>query len=446
MEQASTESSSRSSGGHSPAGHSSAGHSSGPERRASAVARDTMEAFREHFGLSSSEPPVFAARAPGRVNLLGGHTDYTGGFVLPATIDRTVCVTLRQRDDRVVRLRSLDFEETVEYTLDDMDPDALPGWARYVAGVADALGEEEALDEEASGTKETFSTGFEGVVHGDVPLGAGLSSSAALEVATALSLEALFSLDIDPVRMAKLCQHAEHVYAGVECGILDQFASRLGRRGHALFLDCRSLEHEHVPLLLEERKAALVVIDSGVRRELAASKYNERRHECEEATRFFQQFAGEQVESLRDVSEALLDEHGEELDATLRKRARHVVGENERVRRGVDFLREGQLEAFGALVNDSHASLAGDYEVSCAELDVLAKTAKETEGVFGARMTGAGFGGCVVVLAKAEAVDRLKRRTREAYAEQFDREPDVYVIERGEEARSFASDSSLSAS
>jgi galactokinase len=388
------------------------------------VACDTQAAFREHFG-SLEDESVVTAHAPGRVNLLGGHTDYSGGFVLPATIDRTVCVTLRRRSDQRVRLRSLDFDETADYALAGMEPDALPAWARYVAGVADALG--------PSG--DALPLGFEGIVQGNVPLGAGLSSSAALEVAAAVGLSTLFSLDLGPVEAAKLCQRVEQKYVGVECGIMDQFASRVGRGGHALFLDCRSLEYEHVPLLLKEREAALVVIDSGVRRELASSKYNERRRECEEAARFLQQF-DESIESLRDVPASLLDEYGEEMPATLRRRARHVTGENDRVQEGVKALHDGRMEAFGRLVNGSHASLRDDYEVSSAELDALAEAAQQTNGVYGARMTGAGFGGCLVALARQEAVSDLEAGLEQRYQNEFGRSPELHVIEQNVEAAS----------
>ena len=381
-----------------------------------------LGAFREQFGRAPETEHLAIGQAPGRVNLLGDHTDYNGGFVLPATIDRAVYVVLRRRADLTVRLRALSFEGETSYLLSDPPFDELPTWARYVAGVA----------EELHRRAEGVPSGFEGVIYGDVPLGAGLSSSAALEVSVALTLDALFSLSLDPVETAKLCQRVEHEYVGTKCGIMDQFTSRLGRAGHALFLDCRSLEYEHIPLPLND--ACLVIADSGVSRELADSKYNERRSECGEAVRFFQQFE-DGIDTLRDVSDDLFDEHGETLPDSLFRRARHVVTENRRVEEGARLLSEGDLKAFGRLMNASHASLRDDYEVSAEELDVLAETAQETEGVLGARMTGAGFGGCTVALARREALPALHQRTRTHYAERFDRTPELYVVEQNLEAR-----------
>lgn len=402
--------------------HKMATHDRFSGSRPAAVARRAVAAFRSHFD-ASGEAPAVGARAPGRVNLIGGHTDYNDGFVLPATIDRTVCVVFRQRSGHTVRLWSADFEERAEYELSG-DIAALPGWARYVGGVAEAFRQREGLP-----------SGFEGVIHGDVPLGAGLSSSAALEVAAALGLARVFGRGLDPVETATMCQHVEQTYVGVDCGIMDQFAARLGQSGHALFLDCRSLDYEHVSLPAD--RVRLVVLDSRVRRELASSKYNEHRRACEQATRFFQQF-DERITALRDVSSDLLDTHGADLPDPIRRLTRHVVTENRRVQRGAELLRAGELAAFGRLVNASHASLRDDYEVSSAELDHLAETAQSTPGVFGARMTGAGFGGCVVALAKPDAVSNLKRNIVQSYTEKFGREPAVYAIERGEEAGSFA--------
>lgn len=367
---------------------------------------------------SDGRASCVVARAPGRVNLLGGHTDYSGGFVLPTTIDRAVYVALRASGDETVRLRSVDFDEDATFSLEaETAIEELPTWARYVAGVTAELRRRGYAPE-----------GFEALIAGNIPLGAGLSSSAALEVATAVGLGELFSLGLGAVETARLCQRAEQEHIGVECGIMDQFSSRLGRAGHALFLDCRSLEHRHVPLPLAE-DVCLVVADSGVRRELASSKYNERRRECEEAARFFAQFDAS-IESLRDVPEALIEKQGTELDDTLRRRARHVVSENERVERGATLLADGDLEAFGQLMNASHASLASGYEVSCAELDALVEIAQSVEGVLGTRMTGAGFGGCTVTLVRRDATEHLRRAMEARYRERFAPDLETYVVER----------------
>lgn len=396
-----------------------------------AVPDRLLRVLRSHFGNERASsngnhaaPDSFAvARAPGRVNLLGGHTDYNDGFVLPTTIDRTVRIALRPRSHDKAVLRSVNFGETTEHALASADVTSLPDWARYAVGVAIEMRHQGHAVE-----------GFEAAIEGDVPLGAGLSSSAALEVATAVGLGELFSLDVEPVETARLCQRVEQEYVGVECGIMDQLASRIGQAGHALFLDCQSLEHRPLSLSLASAEACLVVTDSGVRRELASSKYNERRRECEEAARLFRQLADAEVRTLRDVSEALLEKHGPSLPAPLFRRARHVVTENGRVVQGADLLAEGDLEAFGQLMNASHASLSEDYEVSCAELDALTEAARETEGVLGTRMTGAGFGGCTVTLARRSAVPALEQAMRKRYQERFERDIETYVVERNCEA------------
>ncbi len=373
---------------------------------------------------------VCVARAPGRVNLMGDHTDYTDGFALPMTLGCAVYVALRHRDDGQVRLFSANFEEEVHWTLREGLPSGWPEWADYAGGVADTLRR-----------RGLLSDGFEGIIYGDVPLGAGLSSSAALEVAVAVGLEALFGLDLEPADMARLCQEVEHTYVGVECGIMDQFTARLGRARHALFLDCRSLEYSHIPLDLKE--VQFVIADSGASRALAGSKYNERCTECEEATHYFQQ-RDASVRALRDVSPGLLDRYGAGLPGMLQNRCLHVVEENRRVRDGSRLLRDGQFEVFGRLMNASHASLRDLYEVSSPELDALVEIAQQTEGVLGARMTGAGFGGCTVSLVRREAVPVLKQRVHQGYREAFGREafgreafgrePNVYVLEDNVEA------------
>lgn len=382
---------------------------------------DLREAFLGRFGEGVGD--LVVSRAPGRVNLIGGHTDYNDGFVLPATIHRAVYVAVRRRDDTTVRLRSRNFEEEVEYPLREPPISSLPQWAQYVAGVAEELR-----------TKHGLDAGFEGVLYGNVPVGGGLSSSAALEVAAAEGLKSLFQIDLGAEETALLCQEVEHTYVGVQCGIMDQMAVRLGQADHALFLDCRHLDYEHVPLPLDE--ASIVIADSRVSRELADSKYNERREECEEGVAFFQKF-DESIEALRDVELDLFEAHADELSETIRRRCRHVITENERVQKSARVLKEENLEAFGALMSAAHESLRDDYEVSIAELDHLVATARETEGVYGARMTGAGFGGCVVCLTADSALETLQRRLTERYVERFDREPTLYVVEENLEVATF---------
>lgn len=372
------------------------------------------DAFEKHFGKGRKPPPVLA-RAPGRVNLIGGHTDYNDGFVLPTTIDRAVYVALRRRKDETVRLHSLNFEEGIEYPLSDPPISSMPQWAQYVAGVAEELR-----------IKHNLSAGFEGVLFGNVPVGAGLSSSAALEVATAEGLASLSGVDLEAKETALLCQEVEHTYVGVQCGIMDQMAVRLGQAGHALLLDCRTLDYKHVSLPFD--KASIVIADSQVNRELADSKYNKRRAECEEGVAYFQQF-DDSIEALRDVDMSLFERYAGDLSEKTRRRCQHVITENQRVRESVQALSAKNLEGFGGLMRTAHESLEENYEVSIAELDYLVATARQTEGVYGARMTGAGFGGCVVCLAADTAVESIQQRLTDQYAERFNREPVLYVVE-----------------
>ena len=390
----------------------------------SALTRRLLGAFEEHFGAEASADPsrLAVARAPGRVNLMGDHTDYNDGFVLPATIDLAVYVVLRRRRDQRVRLHSLNFEEGVTYPIAEPPIASLPTWARYAAGVTEEIRKR---------STEDVPTGFDGLLFGSVPLGSGLSSSAALEVAVAMGLDALFELELEAVETARLCREVEHNYVGVNCGVMDQMAARLGKARHALSLDCRSLEYDHVPLPLEE--ARLVVVDSRVSRELASSKYNERRRECDEAVAYFQQ-AGAEVNALRDVTPALFEAHRTRLPEPLRSRCRHVVTENQRVVKAAQLLSDGHIDAFGKLMKASHRSLRDDYEVSANELDVLVEEAASVEGVLGARMTGAGFGGCIVCLARPGAAAMLENRLTTRYRRQFGRKPAVYAIKQNLEA------------
>lgn len=332
-----------------------------------------------------------AFRAPGRANLIGEHTDYNDGFVLPVALELSTYVAGRRREG-VVALRSLDEAGAVEVDARTGEG-SWEGWGRYAAAVVRAL-----LDDGVE------LAGFEGVVASDVPIGTGLSSSAALEVAVA---RAVTASPLDPVRLAAACQRAENVYVGMRSGIMDQLASAAGRAGHALLIDCRDLIVEPIPVPPE---IALLVVDSGIRRDLGASgAYNERVAECAAAAEALG------VGSLRDATQADL----ERLDGVLLRRARHIVEENARVLAAADALRSGRVDELGPLFRASHDSLARDYEVSTPELDALVGIAEETEGVLAARLTGAGFGGCTVNLAWAEAartagptvVDRYREET-----------------------------------
>ncbi len=360
------------------------------------------------------------AMAPGRVNLLGEYTDLNDGFVLPMTLDRGVCLVLRKRADKIVRVYSVMYDEMVEYPLDRY-PGTKPGsWTCYVLGVVEELRK-----------RGLISSGFEAVVDGDLDPGAGLSSSAALEVATATALQHLTGFSLDPVEMVKLCQHVEHSYANVLCGIMDQFASRIGRRDHALMLDCRSLEYKNIPMALGEYR--IVVVSSGVKRSLAASAYNTRRAECQEAVEYFSR-VDSNVTALRDVSTELFNEHCDKLPAIVRRRCCHVVAENKRVLDAVSLLPSARFGEFGSLMSASHASLRDDFEVSCAELDALVEIASSTQGVLGSRMTGAGFGGCTVNLVHNDAIPDLVARLVTEYASGFSLTPGVFTLEGNLEA------------
>jgi galactokinase len=351
---------------------------------------------------------VFVARAPGRVNLIGDHTDYNDGFVLPMAIDRAVWIALRPSEDGRVRVDSLDFDERGEFDLR-----ALParrdadGWLEYVRGVAWVLN--------GAGLPVR---GWEGVVAGDVPLGAGLSSSAALELAAMVAFAATGDLEWEPKQMARLAQRAENVWVGVNCGIMDQLISAAGEAGHALLIDCRSLDTRAVPI---QESAAVVVLDTATRRGLVDSAYNERRRQCEETARFFG------VRVLRDVDADAFEARSGALEGTMRRRARHVITENARTLAAARALAAGDVTRVGALMNESHESLRDDFEVSRRELDIVVRIAQQRDECFGARMTGAGFGGCAVALVARGGAQDFARSVAHEYEAATGLRPAVYV-------------------
>jgi len=366
----------------------------------SAAVRERARArFAEVFGGGAA---VRVAVAPGRVNLIGEHTDYNDGFVLPMAIGRAAVVVFRPRPDRTLRGHSVAFGETKEVELDALSAPGGDDWLSYVAGVAWAFA--------AEGLEVP---GLDVVVDGDVPIGAGLSSSAALEMATARALCAAGNLPWDAVRMAKLGQKAENQFVGMNCGIMDQFASAACREGHALLLDCRSLESQPVPL---PEDAAVVVMDTGARRALAGSAYNDRRAACERVVARVSAFEP-QVRALRDVTPEMLERARADLDLTDLQRASHVVPENRRPVEMAAALQAGDLAAAGRLMNDSHFSLRDLYEVSCEELDLMTEIARKQLSCYGARMTGAGFGGCAVALVARNAVVEFCDHVLSAYTE-----------------------------
>ena len=385
----------------------------------SAMIESLVEGFETRFGDTNN---VTLAMAPGRVNLIGEYTDFNDGYVMPMTVDRGVYIAIRKRSDKRVRAASIRYDELIDYELDQFTAPTPGSWSSYVFGVVEELRLRGLVD-----------SGFELVVDGNLNLGAGLSSSAALEVATALALQQVFGFEMSDVEMAKLCQHVEHHYANVMCGIMDQFACRIGRKEHALVLDCRSLEYKNVPIEFGDYR--IVIVSSEVKRSLASSAYNTRRAECEEAVEHFGQFAPN-VRALRDVSMQMFEEHGDELSDTVRRRCRHVIAENQRVLDAVTALESGHLQEFGRQMTESHKSLRDDFEVSCAELDLLVKLATATEGVLGSRMTGAGFGGCTVSVVHKDAIDDLANKLNADYTSRFGLTPGVFVLEGNLEAGS----------
>lgn len=367
----------------------------------------------QHTLCYGARPDVAVFRAPGRVNLIGEHTDYNDGFVLPVAIDRDVLIVASPREDERVILHALHYGETAEFRLDRVEP--VPGdtWVRYVKGVAAVLQQE-----------GMHLRGMNGVIEGTVPIGAGLSSSAALEVATALTFCTLGGIDLQRVRLAQLCQRAENEYVGVQCGIMDQFISCLARPRSALFLDCRTLVYEHIPF--EASDYALVIANTNRPRGLVDSAYNQRRQECEEGVRVIGHHVPG-VRALRDVSVEVFEQYRTALPDKIGRRCEHVITENARVHQSVDALGRRDFARFGRLMNESHDSLRDRYEVSCRELDVMVDIARSSPGVVGSRMTGAGFGGCTISLVAIGQVSHLEQAIREEYPARTDLRPDVYV-------------------
>lgn len=375
--------------------------------------------FREKFQ-GSSEPLI--VRAPGRVNLLGEHTDYNEGFVFPMAIDAGITMAGALSGSTSVNLHSLDYDAQDRFDVADIGPSSEKKWTNYIRGVC----------------REFQLAGFDPqgmdiLIQGNVPQGAGLSSSAALEVAAAVLINALHGFSADNVELVKLAQRAENSFVGVASGIMDQFASMMGQKDHALFLDCRSLEYELVPTPFEQQGYAVVVINSAVRRGLVDSAYNTRRQECTEAVeRLKHDLPG--ISSLRDVNMEDLSLVNA-LPQVLAQRARHVVTENNRVLRGISALKAGDLESFGKELTASHRSLQHDFEVSCAELDLLVELALKVPGVLGSRMTGAGFGGCTISLVPRSQLAVFEQIVAQDYLAKTGLRAEFYVFSASQGAK-----------
>jgi galactokinase len=357
--------------------------------------------FKRYFG----HPPAFVVRAPGRVNLIGEHTDYNDGFVLPIAIDRAVRIALKPTFSQQVVLHALDLNQSAEFSLKNIKHENQE-WVEYFKGMACAL------------QQAGYSlSGWEGTIASSIPIGAGLSSSAALELATARAFAAVSGFPWEAVKMAQIGQQAERDWVGVNCGIMDQMISAMGRAGHALLMDCRSLKTELVPLPPD---MTIVVLDTATRRGLVDSAYNERRQQCNMAARFFG------VPALRDVSRVELDANTAALDPIVHRRARHVIGENMRTRQAVRAMSQKDARALGQLVNASHISLRDDFEVSSPELDQMVDCAQQDSACYGARMTGAGFGGCAIAIVQTDAVRNFCETVTINYQKTTGLKPEIY--------------------
>ena len=380
-----------------------------------------LKKFEELFGDTQGVNVYFA---PGRVNLIGEHTDYNGGHVFPCALTIGTYAAVRKRDDRKLNFYSMNFEELgiIVSSLDDLTPSSAAGWTNYPKGVMWAF----------AGRGMVMDCGMDIVLNGNIPNGSGLSSSASLEVLTGYILKDLYGFDVTNIELAKIGQYSENNFNGMNCGIMDQFASAMGKKDHAIFLDAADLSYEYAPLALDGAK--IIVTNSNVKHSLVNSAYNERRSECEKALNELQIVLN--IKGLGDLSEEEFEANKDAIKDEVRvRRAKHAVYENQRTIRAVKALRNNDLKLFGELMNASHVSLRDDYEVSCEEIDVLVEEAWKVDGVVGSRITGGGFGGCTVSIVLDEAVETFKEKVGAAYMERVGKTADFYVVEIGDGPR-----------
>lgn len=380
-----------------------------------------VEKFQELFGAEGDIRTYFA---PGRVNLIGEHTDYNGGHVFPCALTLGTYGIARKREDNKLRFYSVNFERlgVIESSLEDLKPYKAAEWTNYPKGVMWAF--------EERGYK--LPNGLDILLYGNIPNGSGLSSSASLEVLTGVILKDMFGFDVSMTDIALIGQFSENNFNGCNCGIMDQFASAMGKKDNVIFLDTNTLQYEYAPVVLEDAK--IVIINSKVKHSLVDSAYNDRRNECETALKELQEVVA--VQTLGDLTEEAFEKHKDAIKSEIRqKRARHAVYENQRTIRAVEALKENRIEEFGKLMNESHRSLRDDYEVSCKEIDILVDLAWETEGVIGSRITGGGFGGCTVSIVKNDAVDGFIKNIGEQYLAKVGHEAEFYVVDIGDGAR-----------
>ena len=382
------------------------------------IQQDVLAKFKELYG---DEGDIRVYFAPGRVNLIGEHTDYNGGHVFPCALTIGTYMAVRKRADRKVNFYSMNFEDLgiIECSLDNMTPKEDGEWTNYPMGVMWAF----------DGRGMKMDCGLDLALFGNIPNGSGLSSSASLEVVTGYMLKDMYGFDVTNVDLAKIGQYSENNFNGCNCGIMDQFASAMGKANNAIFLDCNTLEYEYAPITLDGAK--IVVTNSMVKHSLVTSAYNDRRNESSQALKDLQQVCG--ISSLGELTEEEFDKYASSIkDEINRSRGKHAVYENQRTIKAVEALKNNDLETFGKLMNASHVSLRDDYETSCEEVDVLVEEAWKIDGVIGSRITGGGFGGCTVSIVKDEAIDTFKEKLTAAYQEKVGKTPEFYVVSIGD--------------
>lgn len=372
--------------------------------------KNILAIYNQLYGRS---PAVYSS-SPGRINLIGEHTDYNNGFVLPAAIDKRIYAAFGKRTDNEIHLFSVDFNDSITINIEKTEPLAEHTWANYVLGIVAQL------------NKTDYKTvGFNVVLGGDIPIGAGLSSSAAMECSVIYGLNELFQLNIDKLEMVKMAQKAEHEYAGVRCGIMDQFASVYGKKNLVIRLDCRSLDYAYLPLAMDGFK--ILLFDSNVKHSLASSEYNIRRAQCEAGTEMIQKYHPE-VKSLRDINIDQLEKYVYPVDKLIYRRCKYVVEENIRLLAACDDLENNDMISFGKKMYQTHQGLSRLYEVSCNELDFLVDIVKDNTDVPGARMMGGGFGGCTINIVKDSAANKVISLVSESYENKFGQKPGIHIV------------------
>lgn len=377
-----------------------------------------LQKFAELYGSAEGADVYFA---PGRVNLIGEHTDYNGGHVFPCALTIGTFMAAKKRADKKLRFYSMNFDANgvIESSIEGLTPEEAAGWTNYPKGVMWAF----------AGRGFQMDCGLDILIYGNIPAGSGLSSSASLEVVTGYMLRDLYGFDVTNTEIALIGQYSENNFNGMNCGIMDQFASAMGKKDNAIFLNTADLSYEYAPIVLEGAK--LLVTNSNVKHKLVDSKYNERRSECETALKELQEVIG--INGLGDLTEEQFETYQSAIkDEVRRKRAKHAVYENQRTIQAVAALKNKDIEQFGKLMNASHVSLRDDYEVSCEEIDVLVEEAWKIDGVIGSRITGGGFGGCTVSIVKDEAVDTFRNQVGAAYEARTGKKADFYIMDIGD--------------